>query len=139
MPITPENAVDIVMTALCCWREARGESFNAKIAQVCVVRNRLYRKWGGCASALEIVTKPWQFSAMTAPGDSNLVKWPKPSDPYWLDSLKVAEYVLVEYAPDPTGGAVFYHDVSIEGPPAAWGNVKLTEQIGKLKFYKDVK
>jgi hypothetical protein len=139
MPITPENAVDIVMSAICCWKEARGESLPAKIAQMCVIRNRVVRKWGGAQSALDVVTQKWQFSAMSAPGDANLVKWPHSGDGSWANSLYAATYVLTEDPADITKGAVFYHDISIEGPPAAWGNVVKTAEFGRFRFYKDVK
>ena len=36
---------------------------------------------------------------------------------------------------DPTKGAVFYHDWSLDEPPSAWGDVHLTATIGHLKFY----
>lgn len=47
---------------------------------------------------------------------------------------------LVQFkVPDNTGGAVFYHDTSREGPPAVWGAVRFTVQHGDLKFYAQVK
>ena len=44
--------------------------------------------------------------------------------------------MLIQFkVPDNTGGATFYHDTSLEGPPAAWGAVRFTVQHGNLKFY----
>lgn len=137
MPLTIEEAVRIVFAAICIWREARGEDFVAKTGVAWVIRNRALRGgWWG-KDEQEVVTKPWQFSGMTAKGDPNLWKWPLPIERSWRECLEVAEEVAGEGLEDPTGGAVYYHDVSIPGAPPAWGQVKFHVQLGRLKFYGD--
>jgi spore germination cell wall hydrolase CwlJ-like protein len=134
--MSDQSAVDIVMAALTCWREARGEPFSAKVGQLWVMKNRAQRHWMHDSTVQDVAIRKWQFSAMTAPGDPNLVKWPGSADPSWIECLMVADQVLSGQIDDPTGGAVFYHDVSIQGPPPAWGTVVETIRLGKLIFYE---
>ena len=130
-------AVRIVFAAICIWREARGEDFVAKAGVAWVIRNRAIRGgWWG-SDEQEVVTKPWQFSAMTATKDPNLVKWPASQSRSWKECLEVASGVACESLSDPTHGAVYYHDISIPEAPAAWGQVKYHVRLGRLKFYGD--
>lgn len=131
-----QKEVDIVIAALCCWREARGETTAAKTAQLCCVRNRVKAHWINDWNFQDVCEHPWQFSGMTAKGDPNLSVWPKSTDPTWKECLMLADDVVNERRDDPTGGAVFYHDVSIPTAPAVWGKVTETMQVGRLVFYR---
>src|SRR3990172_8445425 len=83
------------MLALVGWREARGEVLPVRIAVMYSVLNRVERPaWWG-RSVLEVVGKLWQYSALTAPGDPNVLEY------------RVA---------NPMPGADSYHDVSIPQP-----------------------
>lgn len=131
-----QKSLDIFFAALCCWREARGEDFKTKCAIIGVMQNRADMKWAGRSTVQDIVCQPWQFSGMTAKGDPNLVKFPKAGDQAWKDCLDAAESILGDGGIDLSRGAVFYHDVSIPGPPTAWGPVEKTVQLGRIVFYR---
>jgi|SRR5215471_10021632 len=127
---------DVDLLALCCWREARGEPFEAKLAQCWSVRNRVEKPswWGNSYST--VILKPWQYSSFNA-NDPNATKWPHDS-PDWLDCQQAASQVLNGEVPDPTNGATNYYDTSITFP-RAWGNENEWENtlnIGRLKFWK---
>ncbi len=132
-----KHITDVVIVALCIWREARGESLEGKHGVASVIANRVAspRWWG--KDWVEVVTKPWQFSAMTGKGDSNLIAWPLVRDPVWLDCLTVAELAVTGELPDNTGGAVYYHDITIQRP-RAWGeSIGLAKKIGRISFYEE--
>jgi hypothetical protein len=136
--------VNVVFLALCVWREARGEDIPTKIAIAHVVKNRVDREWGRQKTFQDVVTAPWQFSGMSAIGDPNLIQYPKSYDQTWKDSLEIAHSLvpmqgLDTSKSDPTGGAVFYHDSSIEHPPSAWGDVVETYRSGRVTFYGQAK
>ncbi len=135
-----QREVDAVFAALCLWKEARGEPLAAKVAQVWVQRNRVEAHWIHDECYQDVASHPYQFSGMTAPGDPNLAKLPESSDLAWRACLAVVEMVMVATPEqDSTQGAVFYHDISIPGAPAAWGPVVRTNQLGRLVFYKPQK
>lgn len=52
---------------------------------------------------------------MTDPKDKNLVKWPKPSDPSWIESMDVASEVHRGPMADTAKGATHYFDKSLDG------------------------
>jgi len=104
------------MLALVGWREARGEVLPVRIAVMYSVLNRVERPaWWG-RSVLEVVGKLWQYSALTAPGDPNLIKWPRHDDAVWWATFHSAYDVLEYRVANPMPGADSYHDVSIPQP-----------------------
>lgn len=133
IPKEPYASDRLLLRALCMWREARGESFQAKLGVDWTIRNRtaLAPREGFRASTRENILKPWAFSSFME-GDPNATKYPEDGDKSWQDCVAIAG--ATEHA-DPTAGAVFYHDSSIKRP-SAWGNVVPTVQIGRLSFYK---
>ena len=136
MELTAANALDFVLTALCCYREARGESIDGKRGVAWAVCNRARApKWWGNTPA-SVVTKPWQFSSFNK-GDPNVTVWPVDGDPVWLDCCTAALEAMANETPDPTSGATHYYDESI-APPSWTVGATATATIGKLHFYKDV-
>jgi N-acetylmuramoyl-L-alanine amidase len=139
MTYTREQSVDVTLLALTIWREARGESVEAKDAVAWTVMNRVKANgWFG-KTVLGVVTKPWQFSSLTAPGDANLIRWPNPvdtaSDVVWSECLDAAEGAYNNLVPDPTSGATHYYSVDIPAPN--WtAEMTFLVQIGAFKFYK---
>ena len=134
-----QKTIDVIFAALCCWREARGEPFEVKVAQIWCQRNRVEAHWIHDNTYQDVACHPHQFSGLTQPGDPNLVKFPESSDHSWQDCILVAEGVTVNNSyPDPTQHAVFYHDVSIKEAPAVWGPVTRSVQVGRLVFYRAV-
>lgn len=134
----PQQTVDIVFAALCTWREARGEVEASKLGVLCVLRNRFRARWIDDDTYQDVCEHPWQFSGMTAKGDPNLSKWPASREGSWLDCLRLAELVVLDRVEDSTGGAVFYHDISIPAAPHAWGPVAETLRVGRLVFYRGI-
>lgn len=127
---------DLFMTALCIWREARGEGKFAMTAVACVIRNRVAKR--NSSPYVEVI-RPLAFSSISSPGDPQLKLWPKLTDLSWLTAQKVAAEVLTTSASDPTKGATLYFDDSISFPkswnPAA---VQATVKLGRLNFFREV-
>lgn len=128
---------DSQLLALCCWREARGESLDAKIAQCWSVRNRVDRPgwWGHDWQS--VILKPWQYSSFNW-NDPNVNRWPEDDSPSWGECQQAAEEVMLASVSDPTNGATHYYDVSITFPKA-WGKESEWENtlnVGRLKFWK---
>jgi spore germination cell wall hydrolase CwlJ-like protein len=127
---------DLYMTALCLWREARGEGEQGMQAVACVIRNRAAKRK---TSPYAEVIRPWAFSSITATGDPQLKLWPKESDPTWITAQRLTTAVLTESSPDITGGATLYYDDSI-GFPKSWNRavVRPTVKLGRLNFFLEV-
>lgn len=137
---------DQFLEALCLYREARGESKAAKAAVLAVIRNRAADPKGRWPKTTgSVVTQPYQFSSFNK-NDPNVTAWPKPSDvANWLAFCDCVDVVQVPLTADPTGGANFYHDTSIQPPYAAWLGKESslddllrlkTVEIGRLRFYR---
>ncbi|SRR6266513_1401654 len=124
------------LLALCCWREARGEPLEGKLAQCWSVKNRVQKPgWWG-RDWHSVILKPFQYSAFNA-NDPNATKWPV-EGPDWEQCQHVAETVMNEEIPDPTDGATHYFDTSISFPKS-WGNEAEwvnTLNVGRLRFWK---
>jgi len=135
-----KDHTNIVLMALTIWREARGESFDARTGVAFVIRNRVNRPcWWG-KTWLQVCFTKWQFSGVTGVGDGNLIKWPQENHiadwKSWEDCLLIAEKVYNGQLSDPTKGATHYHDDSIDYPQAWGDNMQPTTSIGKLRFYR---
>lgn len=141
-----EHQHPLVLLSMCIWGESRGEGMAGKLGVGCVVRNRVgYQgKYGEGFSG--VILKPFQFSSFNAK-DLNRAKLLEPLDhdsvDVWQACLTAAHVVYWGSQSDTTQRAVFYHDVSLAGPPekkdgsCAWGDVLKTLQIGKLVFYRE--
>jgi spore germination cell wall hydrolase CwlJ-like protein len=121
------------LLALCIWREARGESIEAKHGVASVIRNRCaIAPAEGFSKTIEgNIFKPYAFSSFN-PGDPNSTKFPLPNDSSWLDSLHVAQ----SNEPDTTCGAVWYFSRPLTAPPKQWGKVEHSATIGGFQFYR---
>lgn len=126
---------EVVLLAITIWREARGESREAKTAVGCSIRNRVQNpKWWG-NDYISCLTKKWQYSSMTDPKDRQLTTWPAATDHIFEECLEIAESVIVGRLVSPaTPGADSYYDVSIPSPKWATEEKKVG-QIGRLIFY----
>ena len=135
-----KDSTNVVLMALTIWREARGESFDARTGVAFVIRNRVQKPcWWG-KTWLQVCFRRWQFSGVTATGDPNLIKWPREDNiadwKSWEDCYLIADKVYRGNLSDPTCGATHYHDTSIDLPAAWGGNMQATTSIGRLRFYK---
>lgn len=135
-----------VLLAMCNFGEARGETFEAKMAQCCVVRNRVQKQPRFGVGYKGVILKPFQFSCFNH-DDPNRGKLLDPrkelerenaSLSVWNDCFQAAYNVYWSYIKDTTGGAVFYFSLPKTAPPKAWGKVEHTVTIGGLHFYKEV-
>jgi spore germination cell wall hydrolase CwlJ-like protein len=138
MMYTKEQASELYQLALCIWREARGESDEAKLGVAWTIHNRVkLQGWMGKTYS-DVVWKPYQFSSFNA-GDPNSAKIPNPnSDKSYVACLDAADKAFSGAGDDPTNGATHYYDDSIAAPKWTAG-ATLTVKLGKLNFYKDVK
>jgi spore germination cell wall hydrolase CwlJ-like protein len=123
-----------VLTALCLWREARGQSADAKRGVLHVILNRIATKFRG-NDLVSVIQWPSQFSSFNH-GNPDADLLPNPKNP--LDWKSWLECCAVVDAPgdDPTSGAVMYESEP-EGSRPAWATAdNLTATIGPFRFYK---
>ena len=127
---------DYAMTALCLWREARGEGNTGMLAVACVIRNRV-QKHGSTYFAQ--VVKPWAFSSITAHGDPQLTAFPTESDMQWIQAQLIAGNVIDGGVNDITNGATLYYDDSISFPKS-WNKDAVVNagKIGRLNLFREV-
>jgi hypothetical protein len=121
------------MLAFVAWREGSNQPLLARIAIMYSILNRVERpKWWG-RSVLEVVSKRWQYSAMTAPKDVNLVRWPQPGDPSWWETYQWAHAVQDKSVQNPMPGADSYHDETVA--PFWTATARFCGKLGKMSFY----
>lgn len=137
-PVTKSVLVvtDDELWSLAVWREARGESDEAKLAVAYVIQNRANDKKHRWPSTIRgVILQPKQFSSFT-PGDQNYEKYPLKGQKSWADSQAAVEKVKAG-AEDPTKGANLYHSLSIGSVWPRWAEPELlTAKIGPFRFYK---
>lgn len=116
---------DRIMLALTMWREARGEPNRHDDMRAVghVIRNRVLLGWGDWD---HVMTKKWQFSSLTAPGDSQLVVWPDSPDAAFDDAMQIADVVYDGSDPDNTNGATHYFNPNVVLP--SWA-AKMTKVV----------
>jgi hypothetical protein len=129
-----------LLAALCVWREARGESQDARRGVWWVIQNRVGQPMFR-PSLTRVVLQPYQFSSFNA-GDPNATKFPNEAIPLdwqaWLEILAIAESPDT----DPTYGAFYYESFPVEeldairGKDSWFAADKLTVQLGAVRFYR---
>lgn len=126
----------LFMLALCMWREARGVGSDGMTAVGCVLRNRVVRQQ---TSYYVEVTRPWQFSSITAKNDPQLGLYPMLTDNSWALARQIANGISSSSLVDTTDGSTLYYDDSMDFP-ATWdkSKVKATVKIGRLNFFKEL-
>lgn len=125
---------------LCIWREARGESFDAKRGVAWAIRNRASDARNRWPKTLQgVILQPWQFSSFNAT-DPNSKKFPGLEDAAWHESIQAADSTL----PDNIAGAQMYHSYT-EAQQALWPHwAKMpaaypqTAHIGAFRFYRQL-
>src|SRR5437899_3316856 len=134
LPAHLRDFTETFLVALAIWREARGESPEAKRAVGWVIRNRVQRGgWFGTDYGA-VILKPAQFSSFSA-GDPNATRFPRSDDNSWRDAVTAAVEVLSPLQPDLTGGSTHYYDRSI-APPAWTEHLTPTVDIGAFHFFR---
>lgn len=135
----PWTMYEIVLLALTLWREARGESYEAKQAVAHTVKNRLsHPGWWG-TDWISVLTKKWQYSSLTDPNDKQLTTWPKADDHSFEECLTIAERVVTGLYNSPLKGIDSYYDDSLKGDlMPKWAKEhpeRFVGKIGRLNFY----
>lgn len=128
-----ENQKMLLAKAL--YGEARGEDRDTKIAIAWTVKNRFHN--GGWGSSLaQVILKRKQFSCFN-PGDKNYDNVKNPSGNAWTEAQDVAGGVLDGTIPDPTGGALFYHNKHVwDAKNKKWKELKLVWSSGIEPCYE---
>jgi N-acetylmuramoyl-L-alanine amidase len=132
--MTPQQAWELSLLALCGWREARGQSLQAIQAQLWSVRNRvLHPSWWGHGWAGVILDRE-QYSSFNS-NDPNAAKFPTVADAIFPQILNIAATVYAGACDDLSKGADSYYSIDIAAP--AWTTSKLfTVQAGAFRFYR---
>lgn len=143
-PIPPHQGFERSLVALCLWREARGESTEAKRGVYWVINNRtLDKRWPN--TFWRVILQVGQFSSFSK-SDPNSTLMPLPDDPAFADCQEIVD----DPGQDPTNGANAYHSIAPGGIPGGYppwphpgGNLpkwadplKLTVRIGAFSFYR---
>lgn len=139
------------LTALCLWREARGEGLIGMQAVANVIANRAAKRKTSCD---EEVMRAWQFSSMTAEGDSQLLLFPNGADESWRKAQQLAAAAKATTLIDLTHGATLYYaplgivtakKVPISGGaevrfPMNWNAaaVEYSTTIGRHIFFREI-
>jgi hypothetical protein len=137
--MTPWQAYEISLLALTLYREARGESYEAKIAVAHTVKNRLDHPgwWGN--DWISVLTRKWQYSSLTDPNDKQLTTWPKASDAAFAECLTIAERAVTGVSNSSLKGIDSYYDDSLQGDQRPkWAKEhpeRFVGKIGRLNFY----
>lgn len=135
----PARLANLYVGALTLWREARGSPREGKAGVAwAIIRRTRKPGWYNAhrpGSVVAACVQPWQFSSMTDPKDSQLTRFPLPTEPEWVECVDVMERALAGTEPDPTPGADSYYAVSI--PPPDWAkDAPFIGQVGHHRFYR---
>ena|SRR5581483_1566543 len=130
------NDWDKALLALTLWREARGEGKEGMQAVGCVIRNRANAN----GSWRKTMAAKWQFSSLTAPGDSMLISWPT-NEKTFEDAMEIAEGIYNNSLPDITLGSTHYRNPVTATSKSFQkavdsGQLIKTVTIGHHEFYK---
>jgi N-acetylmuramoyl-L-alanine amidase len=136
--VNPDSAYwsNVILLALCVYREARGEIYTAKLAVAyTVVTRAAHGGWWG-DSIMAVLRCPDQYTSMTHEGDPNLVVLPGPTDPFWDDSTQAAIAALSKSVsnPAPLADSYFSGDVA----PYWAASATWIADVGAFKFFRTV-
>ncbi len=130
---------DKFLLSVCLWREARGQSDEAKRWIVHVILNRAKsgkKLWP--ATVPGVILQPWQFSSFNT-DDPNSTKFPHPNQPADFKAYESCCKVVENPGTDPTGGAFYYHSLSPRDRtkwPKWASDDKLVATLSPFFFYK---
>lgn len=128
------------LAAITIWQEARGESYEGKLAVAQVIRNRMKRKYTSDGTVAGTVLHPYQFSGWNTDGKSRVASVAVDTQSVeYKDSLTAwsqSSGILSVFFP-----AVLYHAKDMTDYPywATAEGVKKIAVIGNHIFYDEVK
>jgi spore germination cell wall hydrolase CwlJ-like protein len=133
----PKDAYQFGLLPLVIWREAQNQGYIGMLAVGWVIRNRVLNpSWWG-TDWVSVILKKFQFSSFNW-NDPNYGKFPKGDEPSWQDALRAALDAFLGSMADPTNGATYYFDRSLDSSPPKWstgGSTVHTKDIGAFHFY----
>jgi Cell wall hydrolyses involved in spore germination len=131
---TATNSVDILARTI--YGEARGESWEGKVAVAWTVMNRVARKsWYG-RNVVEVCLKPFQYSCwLESDPNSALLKRVNLDDSNFRQCLAAALLVYDRVIPDTVNGATHYYALSMPTPPKWASSMKSVAVLGGHKFF----
>ena len=121
------NDVILDRVSRCVFAEARGESYEGKIAVAWVIKNRCNSKKYG--NNISEVTRPGQFATWNKP-------IPKNEENAWKECIQAAQDVFVNGVNDPTQGST--HFLSGSANPSWAKNKQPVVKIGGHRFYNNI-
>ncbi len=129
---------EIVLLALCVWREAQNQPKVAQQGVAWTIKNRASKPgwWGH--SIVSCILAPYQYSSFNH-NDPNAAKLPTEDDPAWAQCLSIAQDVLQGIGPDPTSGCENYFDASLDSHPPVWAtdnSYTHVTDLGQLRFWR---
>jgi spore germination cell wall hydrolase CwlJ-like protein len=124
----------LVLIAIMVCREAAFEPQNTKLAVAQTVMNRAdHPNWWG-RDPEGVVTMPFQYSTMTAPGDRQLTYWPTTRGVTLQSCLEAAKDALTRKSPMVVKGADSFYADGIK--PPKWATDKtFIAKLGPISFY----
>ena len=128
------DAWEIVLLALCLWREARNQNGPAITAVACSIRNRVQKPgwWGH--DWVSVILCGQQYSSFNR-DDPNATLLPSSTDSVFPVCLEIAESVWNGSQADTVNGAESYYDLSI--PEPEWAKeMTFTVRVEDFKFFK---
>lgn len=134
---------DETIAALNIWMEARGESYEGKVAVAEVMRNRTkLSRWDlnkdKQITAVEVVLAPYQFSGWNTT-DPNRTKalLLDDTDPAYQECVKAWRYVN-RTPSDTVRGATLYYNPKVIPVPPAWAKPEnKLAVVGNHHFYRE--
>lgn len=140
MDLDAKQAYQFGLLPLAIWREAQNQRLDAMIAVGHVIRNRVASpKWWG-SDYPSVILKHYQFSSFNW-DDPNGSKFPNGTEPSWENALVAASDVFTGQNPDPSQGATYYFDKSLDDKPPKWstdGSTVHTVDVGAFHFYREL-
>lgn len=128
------KAYELVLLALCIWREAQNQSRAGMIGVGSVILNRVkHPGWWG-TTIVEVVLKKYQFSSFNK-NDPNSSKMPLEGDSVWQTCLSLADGLIQGQIQGNVGDSTLYFSKPLTDPPEAWGVVTHVIDIDDLHFY----
>lgn len=132
---------DVNNSALCAWKEARGEGQEGMRAVLHIFSNRVLAPFFP-KTIHEVIYQKNAFTSMSVPTDPEYNLWPAPGDSQYAFCLDMAAKVLSGSDEDLTLGAHFYLNPSEATSGWFFRNIveqphehPFTVQIGAHRFY----
>lgn len=116
---------------LTVWQEARGESFEGKLAVAEVILNRMKRLYASDGTVAGTVLRPMQFSAWNA-SDVNRIQSAKIDTDHPTVQECIKAWHDAKQGSDTVHGAVLYLNPSIVKPLPKWATPEYAVEVARV-------